>query len=725
MKSLFSPSPSPSHRPRLGFTLKSPAEHPDPNGDFMEDDDDTSIPLLRGAEQGFRHNDYRHRSRGSGLDLLSCRLLVGVAVIAWALGLLMGGLAWRVYMWQSPRPGAIAFDRIADSKLDDSSSESGSGIPSPQSTIPTVMSAGLASALASTVSTRAYSPALSSSLSEIPSSALSVLVSTPTAASPSSSPSPNPDTILHALAAAPVDALLSRQSITLTQASARYTLHNNRPPPPSYDRWFRYAREKHCLIDDYEQVYRDFKVFYDIAKEDEGYFRRRVDRAAKQIEGKDAGISRVEIVSGRASFLGHTAYDAFWPNTFTQFRNLLLNTTVLMNGRDEPRVAFNYRALDASTRIRDPGYGWESIESGEFAIAPHPTEAWFAQLGCEVPLEQEGLMRSANPSSGFMLSAVTGAFTTELYPMLSMAKVSPCFADILFPTEFYYTRTWWYQPFVYPDNIPWEKKLDKAYWRGGATNGLILPNSTTYHSFPRFRLASLSQLHPSHLDARITTFPPDTHCFPPDSCNASAIMAEYNITGTRSAREEVYRYKYVVDVDGATFSGRFWGLLRSGSLVFKVPLPFFAFGNMYDLSYAQQSTIFSEFFNSWVRPNEHYIAVLPDLSDLIEKIEWANANPEEARLIQLRGLEVAQRVLSDAQNDCYFANVLMHWEELMGFGEPEEAEMDAEEKVVDAEDDTYLADDDEQAKGEIEIGEPTIQGSHHETEPEGEGLASE
>ncbi|KAJ7062552.1 glycosyl transferase family 90-domain-containing protein [Mycena amicta] len=479
------------------------------------------------------------------------------------------------------------------------------------------------------------------------------------APSTSSTPIPNPDTTLRAFAAAPVDALLLRQSTTLSQASARYTLRTNRPPPASYDQWFHYAREKRCLIDEYDQVHSDFKVFYDIAKEDRGYFRRRVERAVQQVSSpleslrlqltrtdqtqhKDSEISRADI---------HFGY----------FSKIIPKTTFLVNGRDEPRVAFNYRAADAAKRIQYFDPGPESVESSKFALVSHPTEAWFAQQGCEVPLEQEGLMK-------IMLSAVKGAFTTQLYPMLSMAKVSPCFADILFPTEARYsciprrpTQRVRFFPSLLPPLYPSSFIAD---WRGGATNGLILPNSTTYHSFPRFRLYSLSQSHPSLLDARITTFSPKTHCFPPGSCNAKAIMSEYNIAGTRTPREGVYEYKYVVDVDGATFSGRFWELLRSGSLVFK-------------------STIFSEFFNSWVRPNEHYIAVLPDLSDLIQKIEWANANPEEARLIQLRGLDVAQRVLSDAQNDCYFANVLMHWEELMSFGDSEaQGGLEMEEVVV-------------------------------------------
>jgi hypothetical protein len=59
--------------------------------------------------------------------------------------------------------------------------------------------------------------------------------------------------------------------------------------------------------------------------------------------------------------------------------------------------------------------------------------------------------------------------------------------------------------------------------------------------------------------------------------------------------------------------------------------------------------------------------VLADLSDVVQKIEWANAHPDEARLIQLRGLEMARRVMTDEQNDCYFFAVLLEWARLQNY----------------------------------------------------------
>lgn len=55
-----------------------------------------------------------------------------------------------------------------------------------------------------------------------------------------------------------------------------------------------------------------------------------------------------------------------------------------------------------------------------------------------------------------------------------------------------------------------------------------------------------------------------------DDCDAEAIRKEYQITGHGAPREEGYAYKYLFDVDGNSFSGRYFGLLRTGSLVFKV-----------------------------------------------------------------------------------------------------------------------------------------------------------
>ncbi|KAJ7229839.1 glycosyl transferase family 90-domain-containing protein [Mycena pura] len=440
------------------------------------------------------------------------------------------------------------------------------------------------------------------------------------------------------LASRAVDELYARQSKTLAQAAARYTLRTGRRPPARYDRWFDFAREKGCLIDEYDRIHRDFKVWYQLAVHAPTHFREMIARATRKLDGVAAEISRVEVLDGTVSITGSTAYDYYWQSTISRFSQHLPDMTVLMNGRDEPRVAFNYRARSAQEVALAPN------DSTPFMHEPRPTIDFFTQQsGCDVPAQATGFMKSVNGDSAFLLATAKPGFTTDLYPILSMSKISPCFADILFPTEYYYDQSWWAPHFSYPDNIPWEAKKDLAYWRGMSNGGMII--GSNYHHFARFRLMDISRARPDLIDAKITLFA-ETLCA--EGCDRAAVVAEYNITGSGEAREELYRYKYAIDVDGTTFSGRFLGLLRSGSLVLK-------------------STVFEEYFNDWLRPFEHFVPILPDLSDLAEKIQWANAHPDEARLIQQRGLEVARRVITDNQNDCYFFAVLVEWAQLLEY----------------------------------------------------------
>ncbi|KAJ7101945.1 glycosyl transferase family 90-domain-containing protein [Mycena epipterygia] len=206
------------------------------------------------------------------------------------------------------------------------------------------------------------------------------------------------------------------------------------------------------------------------------------------------------------------------------------------------------------------------------------------------------------------------------------ADCSKSLSDILFPTEYYYDRSWWSRKFAHRDNIPWENKAPKIYWRGMSNGGMIIGEN--YHHFARFKLADMAREHPDLMDVTITRFG-ETLC--EEGCDRMAVLAEYNITGNSEPREDIY-----------------FGLLRSGSLVFK-------------------STLFEEYFNDWLRPFEHYVPVKADLSDLVRQINWANEHPDEARVIQQRGMEVARRVLTDDQNDCHFSAVLLEWALLQGY----------------------------------------------------------
>ncbi|KAJ7683873.1 glycosyl transferase family 90-domain-containing protein [Mycena rosella] len=436
---------------------------------------------------------------------------------------------------------------------------------------------------------------------------------------------------------AAVDELYARQSTSLEQAAARYTLKNSRSPPPNYDRWYQFAKSSGCLIDDYDQVHRDFEPFYQLAKDDPAFFKRMVDRGTQIANTEDMGITTIKVDSGEVRMTSEWGGSlGGWLGLMQNMSSILPDMNIVLNYREEPRVVFNPGMPDARAGVLT------SSDATPFKHAPRPTSKYYKDAKhCIVPNEPKGFMTYGNDASSFLLYSASADFTTDLYPVMSQSKISPCFADILFPSELHYDRSPRSSKYSFPDNVSWKYKKPLLYWRGESTGGWI--SGTNYRSFPRFKVLDIARAHPEIMNVAASGFH-ERFC-QLDGCDAAAIKAEYNITSQESPREEGYKYKYVLDLDGNAFSGRYLGLLKSGSLVFK-------------------STLFTEYFSDWLRPFEHYVPVLPDLSDLVERIEWAKANDAEARRIQAAGMEFAQRVLTDKQNDCYFAAVLLEWARL-------------------------------------------------------------
>ncbi|KAJ7058159.1 glycosyl transferase family 90-domain-containing protein [Mycena amicta] len=440
---------------------------------------------------------------------------------------------------------------------------------------------------------------------------------------------------------ADVDRLLAQQSSTLEQATSRYRLRNRRDPPPGYEQWYSFAQKHSCLVDEYEQISRDFEPFYQLAEDDPTFFSRMAERASTKVKKNGVGMTTGVFKSHkfRLTDSQSTLYSGDWPRTLSRFASFMPDMSIILNGRDEPRSLFNTRKPNMRERALN------ASDKTPFEISPHPTDSFFRdEMGCIIPNRPTGFTEPANDASGFMLYASSTQFATDLLPVLSMTKISPCFADILVPSEFYYADSNWSPKYPYPDSVNWTDKIPQLYWRGMTSGGHVYKGN--YHNFPRFRIVDIARSRRGRklMDVAISKFHDDL-CG--KGCNGKKIKAEYGVTDKSAPREEGYKYKYVVDLDGNSFSGRYLGLLRSGSLVFK-------------------ATVFSEYFNDWIRPYEHYIPILPDLSDLLDKIEWARANDAEARRIQQAGQVFAKRIMTDSQNDCYFSLVLLEWGRLQG-----------------------------------------------------------
>lgn len=92
--------------------------------------------------------------------------------------------------------------------------------------------------------------------------------------------------------------------------------------------------------------------------------------------------------------------------------------------------------------------------------------------------------------------------------------------------------------------------------------------------------------------------------------------------------DQVRRYKFLIDIGGNGYSGRFKMLLWSGRPVLLVKRRYI------------------EYFYKHLVPYQHYIPVKEDLSDLLEQVQWCRSHPQQASEIGANALLFAKEHFS-------------------------------------------------------------------------------
>lgn len=103
------------------------------------------------------------------------------------------------------------------------------------------------------------------------------------------------------------------------------------------------------------------------------------------------------------------------------------------------------------------------------------------------------------------------------------------------------------------------------------------------------------------------------------------------------------RYKYLIDIQGVGYSGRAKILLFSGRPLFLVDRKW------------------HEYFYKDLKPYAHYIPVKEDLSDLIEKMNWADNHQEKVLKIAKNAQDYAINNLTRGKAVEYLANALVEY----------------------------------------------------------------
>ena len=209
-----------------------------------------------------------------------------------------------------------------------------------------------------------------------------------------------------------------------------------------------------------------------------------------------------------------------------------------------------------------------------------------------------------------VFSGPTGfVVTRELLPVFSQSSISG-FSDIIYPSPWNYIDNVKYEPSqTYPDPA-YNEKENTMFWIGSTSEGMgskerwkglgrqrfthlvnnrtfpvsillptDVPNNYTYEI-----LDGSAPTQDLGLQTNVHVTDPITHC---GQCDT---QKEELGTAGRVDFQSSWQYRYLFDLDGAGFSGRFLPFLQSNSLPFK-------------------SGIFRQWFDSRVTPWLHYVPV--------------------------------------------------------------------------------------------------------------------
>ncbi|KWU47161.1 glycosyltransferase family 90 protein [Rhodotorula sp. JG-1b] len=426
---------------------------------------------------------------------------------------------------------------------------------------------------------------------------------------------------------------VERQSRTLSEAVREYKHRYRRNPPKGFDDWWRFCEENNVqLRDEYDQINHDLAPHWALEGHDSRHRNRvmqerdhtftiamRPGEPAPTIHGPYAHIKRASDIADMLAL-------------FTGRMHRPLNITYIID--DNPAVMLPHAQRERMVELGSQG---EYFGPSEFLEGDDPSLSNFAQACApNSPLRRSERGEHYTDYSGDTVRSFVwnhakvmdlcqhpearklhghtmqqGVPLGPLVPLFAFAKTR-LHADILaVPIEQWEAHYVGYEP-------PWEgKTMNKVLWRG-STTGVEFNRHTPWRRSQRARLHIMShetegtqniiwsrrgQLREANMSVAAindhymdTSFSGALQQCDPETCEL--LEKKFDIKPTIGL-DESNTYKYLFDVDGNGWSGRFHRLMSTRSVVLK-------------------STAFPEWYQDRIQEWVHYVPIKVDYSDVYD-----------------------------------------------------------------------------------------------------------
>jgi hypothetical protein len=245
----------------------------------------------------------------------------------------------------------------------------------------------------------------------------------------------------------------------------------------------------------------------------------------------------------------------------------------------------------------------------------------------------------------------------DLFPIFSQSKISS-FQDILYPSPWYWATKVGY---IEEKDMEWEKKEGQMYWRGSTTGGFSRSGGWRRQHRQRVVrkinapdrakiLANRGEENAPHWateEVNRKDFAPIMdvkfshvgQCDPGD-CDA---QKEFFEIADKADQQDAWKYRFLLDMDGNAFSGRFYAFLKSKSLVFKM-------------------AVFQEWHKDWLKPWVHYIPMSLKGDDWLEAVRYFSGEPEgkvQAPRLAFQGRDWSAKALRNEDFEVWFFRLLL------------------------------------------------------------------
>lgn len=448
-----------------------------------------------------------------------------------------------------------------------------------------------------------------------------------------------------------------RQSQTFSEAVAEYRRRYGRKPPPGFDQWYKFATLNEVQwIDEYDYLTRSFEPFWKAPPHVlRDYINQTVDGNHFKMFNTLEINNHVATLS-KGSFQHRQLVELLQPVV-----NFLPDLKAVLNEADEPRVLIPYdnaqvggtlHGKDGNTQVQPVYFGqqewqivWDSItlpcppdsRARSSLIEPKSNNLWPPFIS-NLSESQNLCSKPATDSTkhGFLSSPSTFHYTQRLVPVMATAKFST-FSDIMMPSSYYYQSD--ISEYDESKDMPFDEKKDVVYWRGSGTGGHWTHDSwkmghrQRFVNFTNSPGAEIRLLHTTQ-DSKLTAYQTQMSEMQKKfdikftgfiQCDAEDCKNEeiYFHKAAKDHNDDATHYKILYNLDGNSFSGRYYRFLKSNSLVF-------------------MQAIFKEWHDDRILPWVHFVPIGLSMEELPETTRYLLDDPE--------GKVIAARIADESRD---------------------------------------------------------------------------